>query len=318
MKVLIVDPNAYMRGVVADSLRRLTVTNINAAASAMEAFTVGRTFKPDIIFVDWDAGRMSGLEFTREVRRNTTGMPRETPIILLAGVIDHDQLMSARQAGINEFLLKPVSAQGVLSRIEEVVLRPRKFIDSRNYVGPCRRRKEDPDLRRPVAPPHRRAAGQGRDRAVEGERVQAARHHRQSHRLRRPHQRRSHRRHPRHVPDARRSTPTKSATLGDDIIVRVWNTALRYIEGVGMTDTYDVEVVKYHFQTIASILDMPEEAFLHRTAVANELERLVTKKIHSAHDRRRGRGVGRTASYSNSRCSIFARLAASTPSTSRR
>ena len=70
MKVLIVDPNAFMRGVVADSLRRLMVTNINAAASAMEAFTVGRTFKPDIVFVDWDAGRMSGLEFTREVRRN--------------------------------------------------------------------------------------------------------------------------------------------------------------------------------------------------------------------------------------------------------
>ena len=80
LKVLVVDPNAYMRGGVADSLRRLQVTNITAAASAMEAFTVGRTFKPDIIFVDWDAGRMSGLEFTREVRRNTTGMSRETPI----------------------------------------------------------------------------------------------------------------------------------------------------------------------------------------------------------------------------------------------
>ncbi|HOY78339.1 MAG TPA: response regulator, partial [Hyphomonadaceae bacterium] len=103
MKVLIVDPNAFMRGVVADSLRRLMVTHISAAASAVEAFTVGRMFKPDLIIVDWDAGRMSGLEFTREIRRNTTGIPRETPIILLAGVIDHDQLMSARQSGINEF-----------------------------------------------------------------------------------------------------------------------------------------------------------------------------------------------------------------------
>jgi hypothetical protein len=66
--------------------------------------------------------------------------------------------------------------------------------------------------------------------------------------------------------------------------VRVWSTAIRYIEGVGMTDTYDIEVVKYHFQTIHSIIAMPEEAFLHRTAVANELERLVNKKIHSAQD----------------------------------
>ena len=33
-------------------------------------------------------------------------------------------------------------------------------------------------------------------------------------------------------------------------------------------------------------LAMPEEAFLHRTAVANELERLVAKKIHSAHEKK--------------------------------
>ncbi len=72
--------------------------------------------------------------------------------------------------------------------------------------------------------------------------------------------------------------PTKCPGLGDDVIVKVWNTALRYIEGVGMTDTYDIEVVKYHFQTIAIILDMPEEAPLHRTSVANELERLVNKR----------------------------------------
>lgn len=285
MKVLVVDPNSYMRGVVADSLRRLTVTNVTAAASAVEAYTVGRTFKPDIIFVDWDAGRMSGLEFTREVRRNTTGMSRETPIILLAGVIDHDQLMAARQAGINEFLLKPVSAAGVLSRIEEVVLRPRKFIDSRNYVGPCRRRKEDtsyagPWRRLTDEPPQKATSDLAKENAFK---LRAIIDNLTSY--------------------ADRTNVDRTAgirgmyrmlqqyaeevmTLGDEIIGRVWNTALRYIEGVGMTDTYDVEVVKYHFQTIAIILDMPEEAYLHRTSVANELERLVNKKIHSAHEKK--------------------------------
>lgn len=285
MKVLIVDPNAFMRGVVADSLRRLTITNINAAASAVEAFSVGRTFKPDLIFVDWDAGRMSGLEFTREVRRNTTGISRETPIILLAGVIDHDQLMAARQTGINEFLLKPVSAQGVLSRIEEVVLRPRKFIDSRNYVGPCRRRKEDPNYAGPWRrltdePPQKAQSEQSKEnafklRAIVDNLTQYA---------------------DRTVVDRGtgirgmyrmlQQNAAEVARLGDETIVRVWNSALRYIEGVGMTDTYDIEVVKYHFQTIAIILDMPEEAFIHRTSVANELDRLVSKKIHSAHEGR--------------------------------
>lgn len=287
MKVLIVDPNAYMRGVVADSLRRLTITNINAAASAVEAFSVGRTFKPDLVFVDWDAGRMSGLEFTREIRRNTTGLSRETPIILLAGVIDHDQLMSARQSGINEFLLKPVSAQGVLSRIEEVVLRPRKFIDSRNYVGPCRRRKDDPNYAGPWRrltdePPQKARTEQSKENAFKlraiidnltqyADRTETDRSAgiRGMYRL-------------------LQQNSAEVARLGDDTIVRVWNSSLRYIEGVGMTDTYDVEVVKYHFRTIAIILDMPEEAFMHRTSVANELDRLVSKKIHSAHEGKSG------------------------------
>lgn len=285
MKVLIVDPNAFMRGVVANSLRRLMVTNIMAAASAVEAFTVGRAFKPDVVFVDWDAGRMSGLEFTREVRRNTTGVSRETPIILLAGVIDHDQLMSARQAGINEFLLKPVSAQGVLSRIEEVVLRPRKFIDSRNYVGPCRRRKDDPNYAGPWRrltdePPQKATSEMAKENAfklraiIESLTQYADRTNddrsagiRGMYRM-------------------LQQNADEVARLGDEVIVKVWSTALRYIEGVGMTDTYDIEVVKYHFQTIAIILDMPEEAFLHRASVSNELERLVNKKIHSAHEKK--------------------------------
>jgi CheY-like chemotaxis protein len=285
MKVLIVDPNAYMRGVVADSLRRLMVTNINATASAMEAFIAGRAFKPDIIFVDWDAGRMSGLEFTREVRRNTTGIPRETPIILLAGTIDHDQLMAARQAGINEFLLKPVSAAGVLSRIEEVAVRPRKFIDSRNYVGPCRRRKEDSNYAGPWRrltdePPQKAHSELAKENAfklraiienltayADRTSVDRAAGIRGMYRM-------------------LQQNSEEVGRLGDDVIMKVWNTALRYIEGVGMTDTYDVEVVKYHFQTIAIILDMPEEAFLHRTSVANELERLVNKKIHNAHEKK--------------------------------
>lgn len=285
LKVLIVDPNAFMRGVVGDALRRLQVTNISAAASAMEAFHVGRNFKPDIIFVDWDAGRMSGLEFTREVRRNTTGIARETPIVLLAAVIDHDQLMAARQAGIHEFLLKPVSAQGVLTRIEEVILRPRKFIDSRNYIGPCRRRRDEPSYAGPWRrltdePLVQRASEANRENAFKlraildiladyadrdnSDRAAAIRG----------------------MYKLLREYSAEVTSLGDDIIIRVWNAALRYIEGVGMTDSYDVDVIKHHFQTISSILALPDEAYMHRVAVANELERLVSRKIHTANDRR--------------------------------
>ncbi|MEZ5937497.1 MAG: response regulator [Hyphomonadaceae bacterium] len=287
LKVMILDPNSYMRGVISDSLRRMQVVNITPAASAAEAYSHGRNFKPDIIFVDWDAGRTNGLEFTREVRRNTTGLPRETPIILLAGAIDHEQLMGARQAGVNEFLLKPISARGLMSRMDEVILRPRKFVVSRNYIGPCRRRRQDPDY-----------SGPWRRLTDEPKRVEAAKTSQQN--INRLHEiirklwtyseqpanddpedraagiRGMYRMLSEHHEEVRHLT--------DETIGRVWESAIRYIEGVGMTDSYDVEVIRYHFQTIRRIIEMPEEALIHRSAVAAELERLVTKKINNVGD----------------------------------
>lgn len=281
LKVLIVDPNSYLRGVLADSLRRLHVVEIAHAPFAQEAFAVGRHFKPSVIFVDWDAGRMSGLEFTREIRRNTTGVVRETPIVLLSAALSHDQLLEARQAGVNEVLLKPISAFGVLTRIEEILLRPRKFIDSRNYVGPCRRRRVDPEFTGPWRRLTDQPATQRSSETVQKNSIKL-----------------------RAIVDSLsqyaeatgrdRSTGIRGiyqllcdnadevSVLGDEVIVRVWRCALRYIEGVGMTDAYNVDVIKYHFQTIGRILDMPDEAYQLRTAVAAELERLVAKKIHGA------------------------------------
>ena len=49
LKVLIVDPNAYMRGVVADSLRRLQVSSISAAASALESFNQGQEVREPVL-----------------------------------------------------------------------------------------------------------------------------------------------------------------------------------------------------------------------------------------------------------------------------
>jgi CheY-like chemotaxis protein len=278
LRVLIIDPNAYMRGVLADSLRRLQVTNIGAAPNALEGSTLGRTLKADLIFVDWDAGRTSGLQFTRDLRRGETGLPRETAVVMLANTIDHEQLMAARQAGINEFLLKPVSAQGVLSRMEEVVLRPRRFIVSRTYIGPCRRRKDDPAFAGPWRrltdePPQKKGVATSQENL---QRLRAILDHLRQHVS---------------APTTDPSSVIRSTyrllnehagevrTIGDEVISRVWQAAMRYIEGVGMTESYDAEVVRYQFQTIARIIDMPEEAFIHRTAVANELDRLVAKKI---------------------------------------
>jgi DNA-binding response OmpR family regulator len=63
------------------------------------------------------------------------------PIIMITGHTEKHQVEAARDAGITEFLIKPITAQSLFSRITEVVERPRAFVRCESYFGPDRRRR---------------------------------------------------------------------------------------------------------------------------------------------------------------------------------
>ncbi|ACT58610.1 response regulator receiver protein [Hirschia baltica ATCC 49814] len=287
LKVLVVDPNAYMRGIVADALRRLSIGEISTTSSTDEAQDICLSFRPNIVITDWEAGRLSGLEFTRSIRRSEKNIPRDIPVILLASTVARDQIMAARQAGINEFLLKPVSVRALKSRIEEVVIRPRKFIDSRHYIGPCRRRKMDTEFSGPWRrltdePPLESLADDSpahvdKLRAIVAQLSGFA------------------------VRDASDTTGIVRGLykllskhsqdieqIGDKTVTEIWASAQRYLEGVGMTPYYDAKVILRHFEGIAAVMDVPRSDILRRQALIRDLSRLVTKKIHSIESDVRG------------------------------
>jgi hypothetical protein len=54
-------------------------------------------------------------------------------------------VLSGRDAGVDEFLAKPISPLAMRQRLEMVVETPRPFIDCSVYLGPCRRRKNPAD-----------------------------------------------------------------------------------------------------------------------------------------------------------------------------
>ena len=49
---------------------------------------------------------------------------------------------AARDAGVTEFLAKPITAQNLFARITEILERPRAFVRCNGYFGPDRRRHE--------------------------------------------------------------------------------------------------------------------------------------------------------------------------------
>lgn len=52
------------------------------------------------------------------------------------------RLVAARDAGVNEFVVKPISAKSLFTRIQTVIEGPRPFVRPKHYFGPDRRHKE--------------------------------------------------------------------------------------------------------------------------------------------------------------------------------
>ncbi len=67
-----------------------------------------------------------------------------TPVIMITGHSTLQRVNEARDAGVNEFLAKPLTARGVLDRVGLVIDHPRPFVKTDSYFGPDRRRRSDP------------------------------------------------------------------------------------------------------------------------------------------------------------------------------
>jgi len=67
------------------------------------------------------------------------------PIIMLTGHATLRRVAEARDAGVSEFLTKPLTARAVIGRIGQVVEHPRSFVRTDDYFGPDRRRRADPN-----------------------------------------------------------------------------------------------------------------------------------------------------------------------------
>jgi DNA-binding response OmpR family regulator len=103
----------------------------------------------DIVILDYMLGSEEGVTFARWLRNAADSPAPYTPIILLTGHADRAKLIAARDAGVNEFCVKPVTPADLMKRIAWVIDKPRPFVRSADYFGPDRRRRDDPNYNGP-------------------------------------------------------------------------------------------------------------------------------------------------------------------------
>jgi len=141
LKVLIVEDNLHMRSLLRSLLSSAGFREIHEAPDGTAALELLESRKCDFILCDLTMKPMNGLDFAREVRRSKESANPFVPIIMISGYTELHRVEAARDAGVTEFLAKPVTAQSLYARIAEIMERPRAFIRCNTYFGPDRRRK---------------------------------------------------------------------------------------------------------------------------------------------------------------------------------
>jgi len=153
LNVLLVDDNQHMRMITATILHSAGIRSIREMPDGAAALTALREGVCDLAIVDFNMFPLDGVEFTRLVRNSPDSPNPYLPIIMLTGHSEKNRVMEARDAGVTEFVTKPITAKALFDRIQAVIFRPRAYVKTEGYFGPDRRRTSPADY---VGPKRRR------------------------------------------------------------------------------------------------------------------------------------------------------------------
>ena len=145
LRFLVIEDSAHMRRILRTLLHGFGAREVYEAedgASGLESFS---HFMPDIVIADWVMPIFDGLELAQMIRQPGANANPYVPIIMLTGHSDKKRVMIARDAGVTEFIAKPISAKSLYVRILNVVVKPRPFVKTKTYFGPDRRRNVNPN-----------------------------------------------------------------------------------------------------------------------------------------------------------------------------
>jgi two-component system, chemotaxis family, chemotaxis protein CheY len=144
LRFLVIEDNPHMRRILKALLTGFGSREIYEAADGMGGIEAFAKFTPDIVIIDWAMPMLDGLDFVQMIRQPDSNASPFTPIIMLTGHSERNRVMAARDAGVTEFMVKPISANSLYRRILSVVASPRRFIKTQTYFGPDRRRSSSP------------------------------------------------------------------------------------------------------------------------------------------------------------------------------
>jgi two-component system chemotaxis response regulator CheY len=119
MKVLVVDDYKTMTKIVANLLKTIgfkEVVELNDGASALQALRKDRF---GLVISDWNMEPMTGLQLLQECRKDA--QLAKIPFIMITAESKTENVIAAKQAGVDNYIVKPFNAETLKSKVEAVL-----------------------------------------------------------------------------------------------------------------------------------------------------------------------------------------------------
>jgi two-component system chemotaxis response regulator CheY len=118
MPILVVDDYQTMVRIIRNLLKQLGFEDVDEASDGSEALAKMRERKYGLIISDWNMQPMTGYELLKQVRADRD--LHSTPFIMVTAESKTENVIAAKRAGVNNYIVKPFNAQTLKAKIDAV------------------------------------------------------------------------------------------------------------------------------------------------------------------------------------------------------
>ena len=122
MPVLVVDDYNTMIRIIRNLLKQLGFDDVDDASDGSAALAKMREKKYGLVISDWNMEPMTGYELLKQVRSDPS--LASTPFIMVTAESKTENVIAAKQAGVNNYIVKPFNADTRKNKIDAVFLSP--------------------------------------------------------------------------------------------------------------------------------------------------------------------------------------------------
>ena len=118
MPILVVDDYNTMIRIIRNLLKQLGFENVDDASDGSAALAKMQGKKYGLVISDWNMEPMTGYELLKQVRSDSS--LAKTPFIMVTAESKTENVIAAKKAGVNNYIVKPFNAPTLKSKIEAV------------------------------------------------------------------------------------------------------------------------------------------------------------------------------------------------------